>query len=140
MALQITVPLEHLRHPAVARAATALSMALHAAQAGDALEPASPRGAAPVEPAPATPAAPVSDAYRAFADGLPERSRRFLELLESRGTMTASEAKALLGLHSGKQLGGVTGAVSKWAPLRGVRVPFECTHFGRERGWRWLGA
>ncbi|MCB9536716.1 MAG: hypothetical protein H6704_10735 [Myxococcales bacterium] len=137
MALQITVPLEHLRHPAVARATAALSMALHAAQAGGALDLAPPRDATP-PPAPAVP--PTSDAYRAFADGLPTRSRRFLDLLESRGTLTASEAKALLGLHSGKQLGGVTGAVSKWAPLRGVAVPFECTHFGRERGWRWLGA
>lgn len=137
MALQITVPIEHLRHPAVAHAAAALSMALHRAQAGGVSAPEPPEPPGPATPAPPK---PTSDAYRAFADALPDRSRRFLELLESRGTMTASEAKSLLGLHSGKQLGGVTGAVSKWAPLRGVAVPFECTHFGRERGWRWRGA
>ena len=131
MALQITVPIETLHHPAVARAAVALAMALHGARSG---------GAAPLaEPPPPTPR-PTSAAYRVFAAALPARSRRFLDLLESRGVLTASEAKALLGLHSGKQLGGVTGAVSKWAPHRGVAVPFECTHFGRERGWRWLGA
>ncbi len=131
MALQITVPIETLRHPAVARAAAALAMALHGAKAG---------GAAPLAEAPPPAPRPTSAAYRAFADALPARSRRFLDMLEARGALTASEAKALLGLRSGKQLGGVTGAVSKWAPHRGVAVPFECTHFGRERGWRWRGA
>ncbi|MCB9546001.1 MAG: hypothetical protein H6706_09130 [Myxococcales bacterium] len=98
---------------------------------------------APVASAPAArPArtAPVSEAWNRYLAALPEPSRRFLELLEQRGQITVDEAVSLLGLPGPKAMGGLTGAMRRWAPKKGVELPFMAiTDNQRRRAWVWTG-
>lgn len=76
---------------------------------------------------------------RYFAE-LPETSRRFLLLLEQRSRLTVDEAVAELGLQSPKAMGGLTGAMVRWAPQQGVHLPFEAREDEQgQRYWIWLG-
>lgn len=119
-----------LEDPHVARAVAAVMLALDKA------------GGRPEE-APAEPATPAGDDARArYADfyaQLPARSQGFLDLLEKVGTLTISQAVTELGLAKPKSLGGITGAISRWAPTRGAKVPFEKMTIEGERAWRWTG-
>ena len=75
---------------------------------------------------------------KAFAAQLPDRSRLFLEMLERKGEVKVSEVVEALGLSSAKAVGGITGAIGRWGPARGVALPYEVVSLGGERGWRWL--
>jgi hypothetical protein len=78
--------------------------------------------------------------WDAYLEALPETSRRFLSLLEQKGKLTVSEAVDALGLDSPKAMGGLTGAMRRWAPKQGVDLPFEAgeTPDG-QRCWVWTG-
>ncbi|RTL23906.1 MAG: hypothetical protein EKK55_12480 [Rhodocyclaceae bacterium] len=74
---------------------------------------------------------------RDFVADLPERSRRFIELVREHGTLTWAAAMSGLGLDSPKALGGVTGTIGRWAPIRGVTLPYESVTIEGERAWVW---
>lgn len=77
--------------------------------------------------------------FEDFVAALPLRSQRFLNLVQGEETVTRSRAIEALDLTSGKQLGGVTGAIAKWAPRRGLAIPYETITLNGERAWRWTG-
>lgn len=130
-----------LEDPVVAQAVAAVMLALEGADARKPAAKATPRPASPA-PAPQAPAAATDSdaAYAAFFEQLPQRSQRFLTLLEEVGTLTISEAVTRLELAKPKSLGGITGAIVRWAPTRGAKVPFEKLTIEGERAWRWIGA
>jgi hypothetical protein len=92
----------------------------------------------PREPEPNENDRTLAERYQVFYDQLPDLSRAFLRLLEIRGTLTPDEALSELKINSPKALGGLTGSISRWAPKRGVPVPFrvEKPRSG-PRIWRW---
>lgn len=106
--------------------------------------------AAPVA-APVAPPAPVkapamelegdlAERWATYLAELPEPSRRFLELLESRGQITVDEAVEALDLPGPKAMGGLTGAMRRWAPKKGVELPFTAiTDAQNRRAWVWTG-
>jgi hypothetical protein len=163
MSIQISIPLEVACTPDVARALGELMAALcrtpeladlvaEAAGAGEGearAATACPPGSAhcPEEPPPggagaAAHAGPEGEEERwaAFVASLPENSRRFVELLKSRGRLTITEAMQGLGVRQARAIGGVLGALARWGPARGVKLPFETnvTEAG-ERYWTWTG-
>jgi hypothetical protein len=144
MSIQIEVPFDALKHPAVAK-----SLADLMAHLGDYM-----RGS--TTPAPATDARrrprtrrgaapdlshlPASERWNRYVEGLPEASRKFLNLLEERGRLTVAEAVAELNLATPKAMGGLTGAMARWAPKQGVTLPFEASKSPTgERCWFWRG-
>ncbi len=103
---------------------------------------------APTPPAPAAtraasggpdPAEIKPMSFEDFVAALPLRSQRFMNLVQREETVTRSRAIDALELSSGKQLGGVTGAIAKWAPRRGLEIPYETITLNGERAWRWTG-
>jgi hypothetical protein len=138
MTVRLTLEVELLRNPVVAQALQRLVLELAQAYGG----------AAPAIPAPAIAAAPApraaaparaSTSYAEFEAGLNGRTRRFLELLRERGTLTLSEVMSSLDIDSPKAVGGTTGAIGRWAPVRGLALPYEVIEVGGERAWRWTG-
>jgi hypothetical protein len=78
--------------------------------------------------------------WQKYLEALPETSRRFLSLLEEKGTMTVGEAVDALGLDSPKAMGGLTGAMRRWAPRQNVELPFEAGQNAEgQRYWKWTG-
>lgn len=141
MSVSIRVPLAAMADPAVATAVETLFAALGAAiRAGGA----APTPVARPVAAPDAPAASVDAGTEArwarFLGALPARSQRFLELVESRGTVGIAEAMDVLGVEIGKAMGGVTGSIARWAPEYDVTVPFEAVRGpDGKRAWRWIG-
>ena len=84
---------------------------------------------------------PPNERWRRYVEGLPDASRHFVTLLEERGRLTVEQAVSALGLETPKAMGGLTGAMARWAPRQGVELPFEA---GKDangaRCWTWLGA
>ncbi|MFN3202583.1 MAG: hypothetical protein ACE366_29600 [Bradymonadia bacterium] len=83
---------------------------------------------------------PHAERWAKYLTEVPEPTRRFVEILEEKGELTVDEAVEALGLNSPKAMGGLTGAMRRWAPQRGVVLPFE----GRQRAdgtrcWVWIG-
>jgi hypothetical protein len=71
---------------------------------------------------------------------LPENSRRFLELLEKQGQLTVNEAVEKLNLPGPKAMGGLTGAMARWAPKQGIQIPYEAKEAADgTRYWVWKG-
>lgn len=158
MSIKLDIHLDTLRDPAVAQALADLMTALGRGAAADqATAPATPaaapapRAAAPKAAAPAAskPSAPsakdrrlpgdAAERYARFVAGLPERSQRFLELVEARGLVRMGEAMEILGVEIPKAMGGITGSIGRWAPERGVEVPYETLSVDGERAWKWVG-
>ena len=79
------------------------------------------------------------DLYDDFVANLPERSRQFLALVKSRGAVTISEAMDALDVSVPKAMGGITGSIGRWAPARGIDVPYENVTVDGERAWTWRG-
>ncbi len=160
MSIQIEVPFDALQRPGVAKALADLMVSLGGHTSADAVptrapapaKPARARAAKPAPaparpapaparpaPAPARPATSSSDEHwAAYFNALPEPSRRFLTLLKSRGKLTVDEAVSELGLKSSKAMGGLTGAMARWAPKHGIELPFEKSKDeDGKRFWTW---
>lgn len=80
-----------------------------------------------------------TERYEAFKANLKTQPRAFLDLLETNKTVTIQEAMDALEISAPKKIGGITGSISRWAPLRGIRVPFMPTMVGDEKAWVWIG-
>ncbi len=78
----------------------------------------------------------LDDKIASFVCNLPERQLKFLELLYRHGEMTTAEMLQALDLSTIKALGGLTGSIARWAPVRGVPLPYERTG---TPGYRWVG-
>ncbi|MCB9536717.1 MAG: hypothetical protein H6704_10740 [Myxococcales bacterium] len=167
MGITFDIDLETLRQPSVAAAVADLMQALSVALGGATApapaarvveaapaapaRPAPPKAKAPKPAAPAPAPAPRAASsgpdpaeikpmsFEDFVAALPLRSQRFLNLVQREETVTRSRAIDALELSSGKQLGGVTGAIAKWAPRRGLEIPYETITLNGERAWRWTG-
>jgi hypothetical protein len=150
MSINLTVPTELLTRPEVAQAVTALINALAGRETRTATAPAAatttPRVEAPA-PAPAPAPTPASAApakpdrslsYDDFYAGLPARSQAFLDLVRDRGVVRVGEVVEALGLPGPKAVGGITGAIGRWGPARGVTLPYEAITLAGERAWRWI--
>ncbi len=147
MSIQIEVPFDALKKPGVAKALADLMVSLGGHRAAPAPAPtraAAPRparAAAPKKAAAARPAAAVEssdDQWNEYFNALPEPSRRFLTLLQERGTLGVDDAVSELGLKSSKAMGGLTGAMARWAPKHGVELPFEKRKDAdNKRCWVW---
>ena len=75
-----------------------------------------------------------------YVAGLPDNSRRFLALLEGQGRLTVSEAVEKLALPGPKAMGGLTGAMARWAPKQGVHIPYDAREDEKGvRYWIWTG-
>lgn len=84
--------------------------------------------------------ADLAERWARYLAELPEPSRRFLEVLEKRGQMTVDEAVEILELPGPKAMGGLTGAMRRWAPKKGVELPFQAiTDPQNRRAWVWTG-
>lgn len=130
MSITVEVSLSALEDPNVAGAVSRL-LNLLSAGAMDA-----PRVSAGAQ------AAAVADpdlAYERFLEALPDRSRRFIELVHERGTLTIDEAMRELDITVAKAVGGVTGSIARWAPRSGVSVPYVAVKVRGRRAWRWTG-
>jgi hypothetical protein len=141
MSIAIEVPLDALRgNAAVAYALSELVAALAEHEGGAPAPAKRSRSARAVRTeVPAEPIAFDRERYDAFVKSLPERSQEFLSLVESRGKVSIDEAMQALELTERKALGGIMGSISRWAPVRGVRIPIEAkkTRDG-DRIWSWV--
>lgn len=150
MSIQIEVPLEALKRPTVARALSDLMLLLGGQTVSTpAAAPApAPRAAKqrkrsatrPAAPAPADDNLDAEAKWRQFVATRPERTRRFLTLLEQHGQLTVDQAVDYLNLPGPKAMGGLTGALRRWAPRKGVDLPFSAVQNAKgQRCWVWDG-
>lgn len=96
--------------------------------------------AAPAAPAASAGGSAASEKWKKYMANLPENSRRFLELLERSGQLTVNEAVEKLNLPGPKAMGGLTGAMARWAPKQGVQIPYEAREDANGvRYWVWKG-
>ncbi len=150
MGIQIKVPLEALRERDVHEALLQLMRHLggHAIPqlskvSGPAGQP-SPRAARRrrarrTTARPDLRALPPAERWARYVESLPETSRTFLRLLEDRGRLTVDEAVQLLGFETPKAMGGLTGAMARWAPKQGVELPFTASKSDDgQRCWLWI--
>ena len=154
MSIQVSVPLNALNNPNVARALSDLMLALGGVEdssspparmrsrsvttaAVEPAQPKKPRGRKKPREKKTTPRSGKVSAQAFFA-GLPERTRAFLDLIKLRGTVTLKEVAEELRLDRPKALGGISGSLTRWAKQRGVELPYEAgkTASG-ERYWTW---
>ena len=62
-------------------------------------------------------------------------------MLKAKGKLTVAEAVEALHMASPKAMGGLTGAMARWAPKQGVTLPFEARQDQTGgRFWVWTGA
>lgn len=170
MSIQIEVPFEAMNRPGVARALSDLMASLGqvsldtqaapapAAFSGYLMPKAQPEGGgshaeqAPPKrkrrPSRAKPKSqqadlshlPPRERWETYLREVPEATRTFVQLLEEKGELTVDEAVEALGLASPKAMGGLTGAMKRWAPQRGITLPFERRQAADgSRYWVWLG-
>lgn len=124
MSITITLPLGALSDPLTAAALRDLLLALGHHDSTDT-----------AAPPPVAAADPDSD----WLDRFPDRPRRFLELIRSHGLLTISQAMTGMEIAVPKAVGGLTGAIGRWAPAAGIAVPYEAIDYRGERAWRWIG-
>ena len=96
---------------------------------------------APVRRPPVPKVKPVPEVmdFPEFEASLPTNSRKFIALVRSKGIVRVADVIEHLELDTPKAVGGITGAISRWAPLRGVVVPYDTLYHNGERIWRWHG-
>ena len=140
MGFKITVPLEALHRPRVAEALHALVQAIAAEGVHDAVSVEDAGVPAAFKEASAGTVRRQAQAYHDFVAALPLRSQAFLTLVRSRGVVRLHEVIAELGLDGPKAVGGITGAIGRWAPVRGIPLPYEAIVLTGERAWRWIRA
>lgn len=154
MSIQIEIPLDALKRPTVARALSELMLLL----GEQTLEPATriaTEPPSPVEPPPAAEecaaprrrrkgskpkAAAAGEKWEKFVATKPEPTRRFLTLLKQYGELTVDQAVKTLGLASARAMGGLTGALRRWALKEGFKkLPFDKSFSDGKRVWIWTG-
>ena len=142
MSIIVSVELSELEDPNITAALSRLLMLL-----GDDA-PAASVGAQPTvgtQPTVVAQPSQVADApdgqthYERFLEALPDRSRRFVELVYAKGTLTIDEAMEALDITIAKAIGGVTGSIARWAPRSNVAVPYVAVKVRGRRAWRWTG-
>lgn len=149
MSVKLSVPAHLLVRPDVSQAVQALILALggksaaarQMASRAASAQPTPAKAASPTKARRAKPEsspAPQKMSLEEFVASLPENSRRFIEIVRERGVIKASEMVRLLGLKNAKAVGGITGAIGRWGPARGVELPYERITLEGERAWRWL--
>lgn len=74
-----------------------------------------------------------------FFANLPERSQTFLRAVHQRGELTITDALPVMDIDQPKLMGGITGSIARWCPVRRVPVPYQATIIEGERVWRWIG-
>jgi len=104
----------------------------------DAAPEGDPEDEAAIAPEPEPEPEPAGD-YGEFVARLPDRSRRFLDLIRTRGTLTIADAMDELNVTVPRAIGGITGSIGGWAPVHGVTVPYEAVQVDGARAWRWKG-
>lgn len=143
MAIKLQISLKQLNELGVAEALARLVAALSGvAPTTAAAKPTAIAASAPE----AAPAKATDDGldevarYKAFINQLPDRSKAFIELVREHKLLRISLAMRVLDISAPKAMGGLTGSIGRWAPIRGVQVPYEMTMVEGERAWRWLGS
>lgn len=156
MSVRVEIPFEALAQPGVAQALAALMLSLGANAQNQVSQPITAKKPAEKtarKKAPRTSARsrrgatatdlsglPPAERWRRYVDGRPQATIQFLALLEDRGSLTVDDAVAELGLASPKAMGGMTGAMARWAPKQGVDLPFEARQDSSgNRFWVWNG-
>lgn len=76
--------------------------------------------------------------WRSFVGDLDKRTQILLGYLERKGEVTEAQVVEDLDLGSAKAIDEMLGPVFRWAPVRGVELPFTETRLGDARGWRWF--
>lgn len=143
MAIRLDIGLEQLSAPGVAEALARLVGALSSDEAvttAPATTPHIQSARRAPQPTPEVAAMSEADRYTAFIERLPARSRKFIDLVRTHKLLKISHAMRALDLTAPKAMGGLTGSIGRWAPSRGVKVPYETTTADGERAWRWLGS
>jgi len=133
--------------PAKAEKAAKAEKPAKAAKAAKAAKPAKPAKPAKARPAtgktaprPELEGLSVEDRWAAYFKELPVNSQRFLDLLKEKGRLTLPEAVVQLQLDNPKAMGGLTGAMARWAPKQGVKVPYDTLQDANgTRYWVWKG-
>lgn len=100
-------------------------------------EPVATRPAAALAP-PTTNQQPVMSLAE-FIESLPDNSKRFLAVVHGLKVVKVNEMVRRLGVKNAKAVGGITGAIGRWGPARGVTLPYERFILDGERAWRWIG-
>jgi hypothetical protein len=114
------------------------------AKAAKPAKPAKPAKARPATgktaPRPELEGLSVEARWDAYFKELPLNSQRFLDLLKEKGRLTLPEAVVQLQLDNPKAMGGLTGAMARWAPKQGVKVPYDTLQdTNGTRYWVWKG-
>jgi hypothetical protein len=60
-------------------------------------------------------------------------------MIRQANVLTMTAAMAGLNIEQPKAMGGITGAIGRWGPARGLPVPYTATDIDGVRAWRWLG-
>ncbi|MCA9563621.1 MAG: hypothetical protein KC561_09035 [Myxococcales bacterium] len=142
MAINITVPLEALDSERVATALANLVLAPGKVETETVVDKSKKtrRRAAP-KPVPLDDGRSADERWEDFYGALPDRSQKFLDLVKAKGELTISEAMSQLDVDIPKAMGGITGSIGRWAPVKGVEVPYEAAFDSKgERVWRWTQA
>ncbi len=94
------------------------------------------RAAAPKKPRKRRPAAkPGTKEWNDWLGEQPEAAKKFLTALSGKGRLTMPEAMKEVGTKEPKSIGGITGAMSRWAPFE-LPIRAGKTKSG-ERFWEW---
>lgn len=149
VSIQIEVPLEALKRAPVAQALSDLMLLLGGQPTVERSAVAAPKTATRRRRGPAKKPAPMPEIdtsidpktrWRQFVATRPERTRRFLTLLEQHGQLSVSQSVEYLNLPGPKAMGGLTGALRRWAPRKGIDLPFKAIQNAQgERCWVWEG-
>jgi hypothetical protein len=127
MSIEINLPLDALKDPAVSSALASLMTALGGHSPGAGRRTSAPRSA----PAAAPAARKARKAKRKKAMDWPEfeaslspATQRFLGLIQDRKRLKLADAVTELGLKEGKSMGGLTGALARKARNNNLDLPY----------------
>ena len=137
-------PAPKVEKPTVVAAPVDVEAAVKADKPAKAAKPAKPAKVRPATgktaPRPELEGLSVEARWDAYFKELPLNSQRFLDLLKEKGRLTLPEAVVQLQLDNPKAMGGLTGAMARWAPKQGVKVPYDTLQdTNGTRYWVWKG-
>lgn len=76
--------------------------------------------------------------FELFLDTLPLRSVTFVLMVRHGGTISTADVETVFRIK-GKQIGGLTGSIARWAKADGLSLPYEALVVDDKRAWRWIG-